>query len=234
MIFTLEGNIGAGKSCLLARLGGALAAAGIPHVLLPEPVDEWTSTRVDDGRSLLELFYSDKARHGFMFQMFVLQTRIRNMLDCLARHPGAVVITERCHVTDCELFARMLEASGVLSQAEMLVYRAWYDMCSGVLDQHLRGIVYLRASPATCVERILQRDRRGENSMSLDYIRDVHDAHERWILSGAHQVAVAVVDGDVPQERLDIDGVVAFIRERVATFAPPGTRPDFPPRQSQE
>jgi deoxyadenosine/deoxycytidine kinase len=219
VLVTLEGNIGAGKTTFLRRVDAALAAAGIAHVVLYEPVDVWTSTRVE-GRSMLERFYEDKAGHALAFQFFVLQTRVQQMLECLREHPGKVIVTERCHVTDCRIFARLMQASGYLKPHEMLVYTRWYDTVCGLLSQYLQGIVYLRASPSVCVQRIIQRARRGEETITLEYIKRLHDAHESWILAAdggegdsgpGHGVAVQVVDGDADEAAVDADAVVRFV-----------------------
>lgn len=216
MIISVEGNIGAGKTTILGRIGRALKDAGVDNTLLYEPVDDWMNAKVG-GKSMLELYYSDKLRYGFMFQMFVLQTRMQHMLQCLAENPGKVIVTERCHITDCEIFAKMLQSSNLLDPAELYVYMAWYDMCCKMLDCHLKGIVYLRATPSTCVERIIKRSRPGEGSISLDYIRTLHDAHESWIYGHANATPVSTVNADLDETSVDVSSVVEFVKSRVAS-----------------
>jgi deoxyadenosine/deoxycytidine kinase len=232
MIFTLEGNIGAGKTTFLAKLDAALADAGIPHKVLYEPVGEWMETRIG-GRSMLELFYADKARHGFVFQMFVLQTRVTQMLACLEENPGTVIVTERCHITDCEIFAKMLADAGMLTPAEMHVYRSWYDMCSAALDRHLKGILYLRATPPVCMGRIARRNRPGEEGMDGAYVAELHRAHEDWIApaAGGRGVPAVTIDADVDEPLVDAGQAVAFIRREMH---PQGAGPSADGRRTPE
>lgn len=211
MIFSLEGNIGAGKSTLLKRIDEALTGACIDHVVLYEPVDQWMNTKIK-GRGMLELFYEDKAKYGFTFQMFVLQTRVQQMLDCLAQHPGKVIVTERCHITDCEIFAKMMEKSDLLTPSEVLVYSKWYETCSYILHDYLKGIIYLKASSAVCVERIMKRSRPGEERISLEYIGKVNDAHDSWILSPDQTLPTVVIDANQDEHLVDIGSILKFVQ----------------------
>ncbi|KAL5961667.1 Thymidine kinase 2 mitochondrial [Taenia solium] len=43
-------------------------------------------------------------------------------------------------------------------------------------------IVYLRCSPEICAERVRKRNRRGEGAISMDYLNQLHDLHEDWLL----------------------------------------------------
>jgi deoxyguanosine kinase len=217
-IVSLEGNIGAGKSTLLRRIDAALEAAGIPHVVLYEPVDQWSDTRVDDGsgrgpRGMLELFYDDMRANAFVFQIFVLQTRVQQMLDCVRANPGKVIVTERCHVSDCHIFAKLMSESGNLSPAEMLVYMKWYDTCGTILQDYLKGIAYLRASPSVCVDRIIKRSRAGEENITLENLTKLHAAHESWIMGGQHGVPVTVIDGNVGEDKTDVEAIVSLVRQ---------------------
>lgn len=45
----------------------------------------------------------------------------------------------------------------------------------------LKAIVYLKCSPELCLQRIKKRNRKGEESISIDYIQKVHERHEAWI-----------------------------------------------------
>ena len=184
-------------------------------MVLYEPVDEWMTTKVHE-QSMLELFYSDKAKHGFLFQLFVLQTRIQQMLDCIAANPDSVIITERCHITDREIFAKMMEKSGLLKPEEVIVYNKWYDTCTKLLQNYLKGIIYLKASPSVCVERIIKRSRPGEENITLEYIKKLHNIHESWIFSNDHKLPVAVIDANLDEHQVDVNAVVSFVEQQCA------------------
>jgi deoxyadenosine/deoxycytidine kinase len=44
--------------------------------------------------------------------------------------------------------------------------------------------VYLRSDPDNVYQRLLQRSRNEEMQVSLKYLRNVHEAHENWLLRG--------------------------------------------------
>lgn len=69
-------------------------------------------------------------------------------------------------------------------------------------------IVYLRASPETCLERIQKRHRSEEESISLDYLHTLHERHEEWLIkrnSANLSIPILVVDANQTKERVYID-----------------------------
>lgn len=69
----IEGNIGCGKSTLLQHL------SKLSNVeVYPEPVDKWTNFH---GDNLLKLMYTDPAKHGTNFQLYVMQTMLQIHLN---------------------------------------------------------------------------------------------------------------------------------------------------------
>jgi deoxycitidine kinase/deoxyguanosine kinase len=188
MHLSLEGNIGAGKTCLLSQLEAMSQepqhAAKLDSLLiLQEPVDEWKAPQpMLGGMSMLQAFYANPLRHSFAFQMFVLRTRIRQAVAARSSGRG-VLVTERCMETDRELFTLPLISSGVLSHEEMLAYDTWLEFARE--DGHLNAcpdvVVYLRCSPEVCMQRVLRRRRAGEEGITLQYLHGLHNAHEAWV-----------------------------------------------------
>ena len=57
-IISIEGNIGSGKSTLVASL-----KEYFPHViLLQEPVEEWNTIKDSSGVTILEKYYSNQSK----------------------------------------------------------------------------------------------------------------------------------------------------------------------------
>ncbi|KAL8597677.1 hypothetical protein ACOMHN_012644 [Nucella lapillus] len=72
-------------------------------------------------------------------------------------------------------------------------------------------MVYLRASPETCHERIKIRNRSEESCVSLEYLQDLHTLHENWLMNkttGHLPAPVLVIDADK-----DMAEVMAQIKE---------------------
>ena len=214
MLFTVEGNIGAGKSTLLTRLMKEQLFSR-KHIVAFEPIDEWMNVTPGGNQSLFEMYYQDKAKHGFMFQMFALQTRMEHIDNIFRSDPDKIIICERTHLTDCEIFAKMLYNNKLMTDAEYYVYRKWYDFCVSRFIKQVDGIIYLQASPSTCMERIQKRNRTGEENISIDYITDLHECHESWILKNTGTPA-CIINGEVGEEELDIDAIVTFVHTLAA------------------
>ena len=47
----------------------------------------------------------------------------------------------------------------------------------------IKILVYLRASPDTCLERLQKRSRKEEASVPIEYLEDLHLLHEDWLIS---------------------------------------------------
>lgn len=211
MLFSLDGNIGAGKSTLLKKL--EKTTFDKQHVVLYEPVDEWMNVRPEGPGtlSLFEKYYSDKKRYGFMFQMYALQSRLTHLQETVEKNPDKIIICERTHFTDAEIFAKMLSKSGVMDKAEYYVYTCWYDKCRELLHNIVKGVIYLRTSVPVCMTRIAQRSRDGEDNISVMYIKTLHDLHEEWLYSSSTCIDVCTINGDVDENEIDIQAIQDFI-----------------------
>jgi len=169
IIVSLEGNIGAGKTTFLTAL-----AEQYPnyHIVL-EPIAEWTKKYGES--SILELFYADKARWAFTFQISVLQTLADSVRKVIA-FDKTVVITERSALTSRIIFAQMLKDEGFITELEWSIYLRAFDEWALPLS----GIIYLDTNPETSADRILKRGRPGE-TVSQEYLKDLDHRHQAWL-----------------------------------------------------
>ena len=176
-MFSIEGNIGSGKSTLLAHFKrGCTHLGGRPVVFVPEPVDKWENICDAEGTNMIELFYSNQSKYGFAFQIMAFVTRYQLLEATILQNPGAIIITERSLEAD-RIFASMLHNSGKMSMIEYRIYTQLFD-CFNRLESN--GIIYLQCSPETAHARYISRNRHGE-VIPLEYLRDCHERHERWI-----------------------------------------------------
>lgn len=206
-IFTLEGNIGAGKSTLINLLEHA--KFNKKHIVMLEPVDKWLNTRPHpDAPSIFEMYYNDKQKYGFLFQMFALQSRMDHLNKVMQENQDNIIICERCFLTDFEIFASMLHSQKVINDAEYFVYKAWYDFVMSIIQPKIKGIIYLAVEPEICVKRIIQRDRKGEENIDIAYIKQLHKQHESW-LNNQEQHPILRVDGN--GECQDISPIIEFV-----------------------
>ncbi len=200
-IFTIEGNIGSGKSTIIQRLKEKYTNL----IYLPEPVDEWNKIRDYDGVTILEKFYKDKKRYSFSFQMMAYITRLSQLRRTLDISPeGSIIITERCLDTDRYIFAQMLYDSGFIEDIEFNIYLSWFNEFNKF---YYGGIIYIKVDPEICFERIKMRNRKGEDSIPLEYLNDCHKYHENWI-NKIKLVNVYTFDGTSEIDIEDIHKVI--------------------------
>jgi deoxyadenosine/deoxycytidine kinase len=191
MIISLEGNIGAGKTTFLA----ALAERFPDYTIVVEPIEEWTTKYGES--SILELFYADKARWAFTFQVYAIQTLAAAVKKVSS--PKKIIITERSAQTSRHVFAQMLKDSGFITELEWSLYLRIFEEWA----MRLSGIIYLNTDPQTSADRILKRVRPGE-TVCQEYLLDLDDRHRAWL--GSTDLPVLRIS-DVS----DIEAVKGFI-----------------------
>ena len=181
-IIALEGNIGSGKSTLLQDLSK-------DYIVVPENITEWIKS------DLLNQYYNNKTRYSYLFQTFVLISRLSEILNTIKNNPDKIIICERCHLSDMYIFVDHLFSLAEISELEYSVYQNLHTLISSMVLIPLKGIIYNQTLPQICLERIHQRDRSGENLISLDYIEKLHEKHEYFIEHVNHPVLT--IDGNI-------------------------------------
>ncbi|HYQ58561.1 MAG TPA: deoxynucleoside kinase [Draconibacterium sp.] len=164
MHIAIAGNIGAGKTTLSELL--AKQYKWTPHY---EDVDE---------NPYLTDFYNDMQRWSFNLQIYFLNSRFKQIIDI--RKSGQTVIQDRTIYEDAEIFAPNLHAMGLMSTRDFNNYKSLFDMMAGLI-QPPDLLIYLRASVPTLVNQIQKRGRDYENSIRLDYLKQLNERYENWI-----------------------------------------------------
>jgi deoxyadenosine/deoxycytidine kinase len=158
MHIALAGNIGAGKTTLTELL--AKHYLWIPHY---EDVDE---------NPYLNDFYEDMQRWSFNLQIYFLTTRFKQIVDI--RSSEKTVIQDRTIYEDAEIFAPNLHAMGLMSKRDFNNYHTLFQMMTKFV-QAPDLMIYLRASVPTLVHQIQLRGRDYENSIRIDYLKQLND-----------------------------------------------------------
>lgn len=58
----------------------------------------------------------------------------------------------------------------------------------------MSNLVYLRTTPEVVYDRMKVRGRSEETSVSLDYLKQLHDLHEEWLIHGRKYRPAPVID----------------------------------------
>jgi deoxyadenosine/deoxycytidine kinase len=173
-IISIEGNIGSGKSTLIKNLK-ELNLENI--IFLPEPVEEWNKIKDTNGKTIIEKYYEDQKKYAFSFQMMAYISRLKQIQDNI--NENNIIITERCLYTDKEIFAKMLHDSGLIEDIEYSIYLCWFEHF--IADAKINHFIYIKSDPDICSNRINLRNRKGEESIPLEYLIKCHKYHENWL-----------------------------------------------------
>jgi len=180
MIFTVEGNISSGKSTLLSQLKSF--KFNKPHIVVLEQVDEWSQLKDNEGVDILSLFYKDKQKYSYMFQSYVLFSRLHHLLKTIKENPNHIIICERCHLTDLYVFAKSLYELKDINDIEWKVYNMWHQQLRDMINIKIDGCIFVNTSPEVCIQRLNKRNRTGEGGIPLDYLKLLHEKHVDWLL----------------------------------------------------
>jgi len=178
MLFTIEGNISSGKSTIIHELKKTTEINGLDVVYVDEPVHTWEKIIDKNGMNMIEKFYADPTRYAFTFQMMAFISRYTLLKDAIDANPNAIIITERCLLTDYNIFAKMLYEKGDMSDVEMDIYKRWFTYFNR--DIVLSAIIYIQCDPKTSNERCIHRNRKGE-IIPIEYLELCHEKHEEWL-----------------------------------------------------
>ena len=156
----IEGVIGAGKTSLTRMLGEFLEA----QVVFEKPEEN----------PFLEDFYADPGRFAFQTQLFFLLSRYRQQQDSVQTD-----LFHRMIVSDY-LFAKdRIFAHLNLDDRELFLY----DKVASLLEQNIHKpdlVVYLQSNPEGLMANIKRRGRSYEKDVSLDYIKSLNEAYNRF------------------------------------------------------
>lgn len=172
-LFFVEGNIGSGKSTLLRIIKNYLNIE-----VVPESVEHWQSIS-QSKENLLDYFYKDPKRWAYTFQTYAFLTRTLEQEKSIKSHDR--LILERSIYADRYCFAKVCFELGYMSEFEWQLYKEWFEMVEFNLTTKPSGIIYLKVEPAVSYNRVNKRNRQEESSITLDYIKLIHQSHEIWI-----------------------------------------------------
>jgi len=212
-IFSIEGNIGSGKSTLVKIL-----RKRCPHfIYMLEPVDEWAEVKDACGENILTKFYRNQEKYSFSFQMMAYISRLAKLKRLVRRHPEATIITERSVLTDRNVFAKMLYDDNKIEEVNYLIYLKWFN--EFIEEVPIDGYIYVDVTPETSHKRVLKRNRQGED-IPLSYLETCNAYHINW-LHGEKNVLMLNAEVDFEQ---DVSIQVEMVN-KIGDFAKKGSEP---------
>jgi len=193
-IYSVEGNIGSGKSTFVRFLKENLKDPNV--VFVQEPVDVWETIKDKTGETIITKFYRSTEDYAFAFQMMAYISRLSLLRKTVLENPGKIIITERCVETDKNVFAKMLYDSGKIEDVEYQIYLKWFDEFSSYLQ--VDGSIYIYTSPNKCAERIQKRNRTGE-SIPTEYLETCSRYHDEWLNKNSKPMITLLNEFDIEE-----------------------------------
>ncbi|KAM3610586.1 uncharacterized protein V6R79_006081 [Siganus canaliculatus] len=221
---SIEGNIAVGKSTF-ARL---LQSARRDWEVVAEPVSKWQNIKSETSKgtdlspqttvsNLLQMMYQDPQRWSYTFQTYSCMSRLRTQLQppparLLDSGGTPVQVYERSVYSDRYIFALNMFELGCINSTEWAVYQDWHSLLVEQFGHQveLEGIIYLRAPPEKCMDRLGHRGRAEEKGVKLDYLEKLHVQHERWLVERSTEIHFEKLK-QVPV--LQLDASVEFQRD---------------------
>lgn len=191
IILSIDGNIGSGKSTLYNNLQKHYSDNDT-ICFVPEPVDEWKNIVDSNNVPILTNLYKDTNKYAFRFQMMAYISRLHLLRQKVKENKYKIIISERSVETDKNVFAKMLYDDGLIEHDEYQIYNKWFD--EFIDDNKLTGIIYVKADPSVCNDRVKIRAREGEDSIPLDYLQKCHQYHEDWLSTIENKLVIEAND----------------------------------------
>lgn len=200
-LILVAGNIGSGKTSLTQRLGERLGWCTAYESVADNPY--------------LPDFYADMRSWSFHLQVYFLGHRARQHLD-MADDPRSAII-DRSIYEDAYIFARALNHMGNLAERDYQAYRQVFDLVTRTLPPPSL-LIYLKAPVPVLVERIRQRGREIESTISQDYLELLDSFYEDWlrIFDLCPVLTIRSDDLDFVHDARHLDVVVERIQEKLA------------------
>lgn len=188
----VEGNVGSGKSTLIKYFEKFNEVE-----TNPEPIETWRDL---NGHNLLQLTYSDPHRWNFAFQHNVQLSRLKLQSKTTNKD---VQMFERSLQNNRYCFVEMAHDKGLLSSPEYGVMCQWYEYIETNVDIGLDLIVYLRSLPDIVFTRMQRRNRPEERTIKLDYLVNLHEYYEKWLMEKYYDLPCSLLVIDVNKDFSD-------------------------------
>jgi len=178
----VEGNIGCGKTTLLQHF----EELSYTEVLC-EPLDKWRDLK---GHNALSKLYEDSERWSFSFNMYAMLTRIQQHMK---QHTCPVKLLERSLYSTRYCFVQNNYLDKTITPFEYAVLTQWFDYLVKSNRANVDLIVYLRADPETCYERLKRRSREEESTVPISFLKSLHKLHDDWLIDHKYPCPAPVI-----------------------------------------
>jgi deoxyadenosine/deoxycytidine kinase len=205
-IICIEGNIGVGKSTLIEQLQINMTDTDF----IFEPVELWKNIKDSNNENMLQKFYNDQERWAYSFQTLAYITYMKEIEDKLKTSKTSNIVLDRSLDTNKYIFEKMLYDNKKISEIEHQMYNLWFNFYNDYVRKEFNNIiVYLRCKPEVALGRIKKRGRNEEQNIDIDYLNQIHQYHDEWLLNKDN---VIIIDCN---NEININDIILLIKKKV-------------------
>ncbi len=208
-MFFVEGPIGAGKTTFLKLIQEQLPELAVVF----EPLHSWDNNEY--GQSLLTNFYKDPKRWAYTMETLAMACRVQEHLR-EQDNPNPFRLMERSIYSGHYVFATNGYKNGFFTEVEWQVYLNWFNFLVTGTCKPPQGFIYLKVDPEIAYKRIKKRNREAEKSISLEYLKQIHQCHEDFLV---HKKDLLTELKEVPVLILDCNAEFEADAEQLAVHA---------------
>lgn len=168
-IYFIEGNMGAGKSTLLASLDKN------KYNILDEPMELFCNLK---NFNPLDMFYN-KTLSCFSLSVYIISIFFNILLT--KTRPDKINIICRNPFSTVLCFAKLSKNSGQMAKVDYEILNSYIKTYEYLLKDMDVKFVYLQASPEVCYKRLKKRNRKEENNVTIEYIKELDKVYNEYI-----------------------------------------------------
>ena len=203
MHLAIAGNIGAGKTTLTKMLSKHYGWEPFFEAVLKNPY-------LDD-------FYERMERWSFNLQIYFLNSRFNQMIDCANNEKDT--IQDRTIYEDANIFAPNLLSMGLMTNRDYKNYESIFK----TLKSYIKNpdlLIYLRSGIPNLVDQIHKRGRDYENSISIEYLSRLNERYEAWIekYDSSNLLIIEVDDIDFVENKSDFELITKMIDKKLESI----------------
>ncbi|MFV0345435.1 MAG: deoxynucleoside kinase [Bacteroidales bacterium] len=165
MYISIAGNIGSGKTTLTKLICEEFGWK-------PYYEDVTVNPYLSD-------FYNDMMRWSFSIQIYFLNKRFANIREVM-KNRGELSVMDKSIYEDAEVFAKLLNSMGVLSDKDFDTYTSLYEQICDFIEPP-KLLIYMKASLPTLKKQIRNRgiDFEVEN-LNDEYLEQLNSYYNEW------------------------------------------------------
>lgn len=210
-IITIAGTVGVGKSSLTQALS--------------ERLNFKTSFEKVDNNPYLEKFYHDFERWSFHLQIYFLAERFKEQKRMFEY--GGGFIQDRSIYEDVDIFAKMHEEQGTMTEEDYATYRELFEaMVMTPYFPKPDALIYLECDYNDVIQRIQKRGRQMEIETDEAYWKKLFSRYDNWInnFTECPVVRVNINDYDLYEDPDSINHIIDKIAHVIETHRSIDTR----------